>query len=268
MGCVNFRNRTHSPRICAFSASFVVALTTGVNVCLLVDIRGISSDLLVRFGSYHLFFEVDKKLVVSLGECQKRIERWDIVLTVIRQRKTVLSNFYFLCILRYELYGNFRVKLGSTFDPKVAGFAWLLKKLRQLTVTWVWAQKPGIALLFVYDCILFCLQTVKILIGQLPIIVANWDAIGAEGSDFQEVEPTVFILQKVTDKFVQCAFNLGINVHLRKDFVDCVDRFYSIWVGVRHASHTIDILSELGLCLLRWRLQLELSEGGYRWLPH
>ena len=56
-------------------------------------------------------------------------------------------------------------------------------------------------------------------------------------TDLEKDEPTIFILQKVTDEQVERAFCLRIYVLLREDLVEFVDRLKHSRVRIRHAFH-------------------------------
>ena len=101
----------------------------------------------------------------------------------------------------------------------------------------VFADDISETLLILDQLFLFLLLFILIFGRDFPIYLTVRLIVSVIVTDLEKDEPTIFILQKVTDEQVERAFCLRINVLLREDLVEFVDRLKHSRVRIRHTFH-------------------------------
>ena len=66
-------------------------------------------------------------------------------------------------------------------------------------------------------------------------MVKGRDIVRLKVVDFQEVEPTLFVLDEITNELIYSALFHRVDICLGEDFVDCSYSFDGTWVRVGHA---------------------------------
>ena len=119
-------------------------------------------------------------------------------------------------------------------EPIVLASANMLKNVLQLTKD-ISADDAGTALLLGDLFQGFTLDPISEFGRNFPIGWHDWLTVGLEVTYFQEVESSIFILQKVAHKVVQTTFFLRVDVGLCEHFIDSVNGCDRALIRVRHA---------------------------------